>query len=680
MTHASRHPPLFFEVAMQALSEGSVAPSALLRLTAPTDEIWPSTARFGVVWDAHKNGYRALTVEQEPGLAAAADGTREYAWVHPDSLDGHRDSVQGYHSGLESMRFASRQQNGRWLVTLESSPGSKPSMKGALLPVSTWAMDGASGELFLPEGLQLYTNPAGWVGLAPPGAYTNTDPARRQWTMVASGGASYMFLPDGRQLYVNPSGRVCTELPGRCTNTEDARRLWTFRDAQGNPQVRPIREAALMLGDGRQVYMDTKGWARVGFPADLYDAAGHEQAQMYNVVQPRHLCWKPEEHKILGPHLELLRFNHRTLRCDDGCDYRVVTLEELPGALIWERMRATAPDHVPLRVMSFNIWVNGGYSIQRTIAAIAAVDADIVCLQESSPAMTRLCGTALGLFFSGRNAILSRLPIQVWCGTGSLCGRLWGAGEDRPLCLCRHVCLSALIVPCLATPRDRNPGVLVPILPGLMVVGRSRSQWGVGGGALIRDPWLHGEGHRLECISGPQTTCWRWGSVTATELIWVPGICCPSNTSEPGLCLVKVCTPQGSGLPALFGVVGTPFRWGLPPPPGWVGVKVGEGSVGQGIRAVRLVFFTCERSPRPGPSGPVSNGQPPPVNRQPKSCCGAGVPRVWGKYFVSARLEMSPSLLAGAAVVCLLGRRCACAWSFRQWTRLCDHHIGQACP
>jgi uncharacterized protein YjdB len=65
-----------------------------------------------------------------------------------------------------------------------------------------------------------------------------------------------------------------------------------------------------------------------------------------------------------------------------------------------------------LRVMSFNIWVGGGRSIERTIAAITESGADIVGLQEANNASdiaTRLGWTSVQQY--GSSAIISRYPI-----------------------------------------------------------------------------------------------------------------------------------------------------------------------------------------------------------------------------------------------------------------------------
>jgi len=68
---------------------------------------------------------------------------------------------------------------------------------------------------------------------------------------------------------------------------------------------------------------------------------------------------------------------------------------------------------VDLRVMSFNIWVNGGNSLTRCIEAIQLADADIVGLQECNAATAQTIATSLGYQHLGVNdvSIVSRFPI-----------------------------------------------------------------------------------------------------------------------------------------------------------------------------------------------------------------------------------------------------------------------------
>ena len=67
-----------------------------------------------------------------------------------------------------------------------------------------------------------------------------------------------------------------------------------------------------------------------------------------------------------------------------------------------------------LRVMSFNIWVNGGTSLNRCIQAIRDSGADLVGLQECNAATARTIATNLGFFYLGTSdvSIVSRYPIN----------------------------------------------------------------------------------------------------------------------------------------------------------------------------------------------------------------------------------------------------------------------------
>ena len=73
-----------------------------------------------------------------------------------------------------------------------------------------------------------------------------------------------------------------------------------------------------------------------------------------------------------------------------------------------------------LRVMSFNIWVNGGASLNRCIQAIRDSGADIVGLQECSASTARTIATNLGFFHLGVSdvSIVSRYPIVNTIPTG----------------------------------------------------------------------------------------------------------------------------------------------------------------------------------------------------------------------------------------------------------------------
>jgi endonuclease/exonuclease/phosphatase family metal-dependent hydrolase len=73
-----------------------------------------------------------------------------------------------------------------------------------------------------------------------------------------------------------------------------------------------------------------------------------------------------------------------------------------------------------LRVMSFNIWVNGGTSLTRCIDAIRTSGADIVGLQECNAVTARNIATNLGFYYLGVNdvSIVSRYPIVNTISTG----------------------------------------------------------------------------------------------------------------------------------------------------------------------------------------------------------------------------------------------------------------------
>lgn len=66
-----------------------------------------------------------------------------------------------------------------------------------------------------------------------------------------------------------------------------------------------------------------------------------------------------------------------------------------------------------LRVMSFNIWVNGGTSLDRCIEAIRQSGADVVGLQECNAETAAKIGAALGFHVQGDSgrSIVSRYPI-----------------------------------------------------------------------------------------------------------------------------------------------------------------------------------------------------------------------------------------------------------------------------
>jgi endonuclease/exonuclease/phosphatase family metal-dependent hydrolase len=99
----------------------------------------------------------------------------------------------------------------------------------------------------------------------------------------------------------------------------------------------------------------------------------------------------------------------------------IVTFPQIPMASVIDG------SIVPLRVVSFNIWCNGGDSLRQTIACIRAMEADVVCLQEASPATVRRVAKTLGLFFSETARVLSRFPVSnlprdgTWSRGGDIC-------------------------------------------------------------------------------------------------------------------------------------------------------------------------------------------------------------------------------------------------------------------
>eukprot|EP00325_Prymnesiales_sp_UTEX-LB-985_P018669 CAMPEP_0174755612 /NCGR_PEP_ID=MMETSP1094-20130205/106327_1 /TAXON_ID=156173 /ORGANISM="Chrysochromulina brevifilum, Strain UTEX LB 985" /LENGTH=745 /DNA_ID=CAMNT_0015961501 /DNA_START=60 /DNA_END=2296 /DNA_ORIENTATION=- len=98
-----------------------------------------------------------------------------------------------------------------------------------------------AGAIMLTDERQLYVDPEGWAAVAPEGAASNTDAARRMWAMDETSGV--LSLPDGRQLYVNRDGRAGVAPEGANTNTDTARRCLRF--AAG----------IFSLADGRQLYV-----------------------------------------------------------------------------------------------------------------------------------------------------------------------------------------------------------------------------------------------------------------------------------------------------------------------------------------------------------------------------------------------------------------------------------------
>lgn len=90
------------------------------------------------------------------------------------------------------------------------------------------------------------------------------------------------------------------------------------------------------------------------------------------------------------------------------------------AALLLSAFSAAAAPVTDLRVMSFNIWVNGGTSLTRCVDAIRTTGADIVGLQECNAATARTIATNLGFHYLGVAdvSIVSRYPILHSISTG----------------------------------------------------------------------------------------------------------------------------------------------------------------------------------------------------------------------------------------------------------------------
>ena len=88
--------------------------------------------------------------------------------------------------------------------------------------------------------------------------------------------------------------------------------------------------------------------------------------------------------------------------------------------LPWVVRPAFAAPVTELRVMSFNIWVNGGQSLTRCIDAIRTAGADLVGLQECNAATAQTIATSLGFHYLGVNdvSVVSRFPIVSTIPTG----------------------------------------------------------------------------------------------------------------------------------------------------------------------------------------------------------------------------------------------------------------------
>jgi len=85
--------------------------------------------------------------------------------------------------------------------------------------------------------------------------------------------------------------------------------------------------------------------------------------------------------------------------------------------LVWQLSAASVAE---LKVMSFNIWVQGGRSLTRCIDAIRNSDADVVGLQECNAATAQAIATSLGwhAFGAADTSIVSRYPIRASIPSG----------------------------------------------------------------------------------------------------------------------------------------------------------------------------------------------------------------------------------------------------------------------
>src|SRR5258705_13878701 len=101
------------------------------------------------------------------------------------------------------------------------------------------------------------------------------------------------------------------------------------------------------------------------------------------------------------------------LKCLD-CRRRTNLFQRFAAFLLFtQTLGLVASPVTDLRVMSFNIWVNGGTSLTRCIDAIRTSGADIVGLQECNAVTARTIATNLGFYYLGVNdvSIVSRYPI-----------------------------------------------------------------------------------------------------------------------------------------------------------------------------------------------------------------------------------------------------------------------------
>jgi endonuclease/exonuclease/phosphatase family metal-dependent hydrolase len=88
-------------------------------------------------------------------------------------------------------------------------------------------------------------------------------------------------------------------------------------------------------------------------------------------------------------------------------------LAAIGALMLLEAPTLSAAPVTELSVMSFNIWGNGGWSLSQCVEAMRLSGADLVGLQECSPATAQSIATNLGFSYLGVNdvSIVSRYPI-----------------------------------------------------------------------------------------------------------------------------------------------------------------------------------------------------------------------------------------------------------------------------
>ena len=79
-------------------------------------------------------------------------------------------------------------------------------------------------------GSSMPTGMAGWPRRSNEQGTQNNDPARRKWTQDDKG---ILTLQDGRQLYINHKGWAGVALAGEATNNDDVRKVWKINRPQG---------------------------------------------------------------------------------------------------------------------------------------------------------------------------------------------------------------------------------------------------------------------------------------------------------------------------------------------------------------------------------------------------------------------------------------------------------------